>query len=117
MSKKAYIPATILNRVFNSFDGCVACGSREATECGHLVAEARGGAMVPENFVRLCGACNRTQGTASVAFAAYAPAIPFSMSYGDALTLISTRRAYWAKYCRAARGQTRVKPYRPIDTE
>lgn len=105
MSKKARIPAAIRNEVFARFDCCAACGTWDADECGHIVAEANGGAMVVENFVRLCGRCNRLQGTATVAFRAYA-------AYSESPAEITTRRAYWAKYCKAAAAGL-AKPYRP----
>ena len=104
MSKKARIPAAIRNTIFARHACCVACGTWDADECGHIVAEANGGAMVVENFIRLCGACNRLQGTASVKIAAYA-------TYTEAPALITSRRAHWAKYCRAAH-ITGIKPYR-----
>ncbi len=106
MAKKARIPAEIKNYVFATFDACAACGTWDAEECGHLVAESNGGAMVKENFVRICGWCNRTQGNVNVAFDAYA-------RYSEAPATIKTRRAYWAKYCKAARGAMEIKPYRP----
>lgn len=106
MSKKAKIPARIRNAVFARFDCCAACGTWDARECGHIIAEANGGAMVVENFVRLCDVCNKTQSTANVAFRAYAP-------YSESRAEIESRRAYWAKYCRAAAAGI-AKPYRPI---
>ena len=105
MSKKARIPAAIRASIFARFTCCAACGTWDADECGHLAAEANGGAMTADNFVRLCGACNRTQGTASVRFAAYA-------TYSESPAEIRTRRAYWAKYCSFARS-IKVKPYNP----
>jgi 5-methylcytosine-specific restriction endonuclease McrA len=113
MSNKARIPAKIRNAVFARFDCCAACGDRQADECGHLIAEAKGGAMVVENFVRLCGRCNRLQGVATVAFRAYAKAPALDLSYGEALALIESRRAYWARYCKAAAAGI-AKPYRPL---
>ena len=104
MTTKARIPASIRTATFARFDCCAACGTWDADECGHLIAEANGGAMVAENFVRLCGRCNRLQGVATVAFAAYA-------AYTESRATIESRRAHWAKYCKAA---AIAKPYRPI---
>ena len=73
MAKKSRIPAKIRNEVFARFNCCAACGTWDAREAGHLVSEANGGAMVLENFVRLCDVCNKVQGTANVVFRAYAP--------------------------------------------
>jgi HNH endonuclease len=103
---KARIPAAIKAHVFASFDCCAACGTWDADECGHLVAESKGGAMVKENFVRLCGSCNRMQGTAQVVFAAYA-------AYTESPAMITSRRAYWARYVKAAAVGI-AKPYKPV---
>lgn len=106
MAKKQVIPADIRAHVMQSFDCCAACGSWDSKDCGHLIAESNGGAMVKENFVRLCNNCNGVQGSASVVFKAFAP-------YTIEPALIISRRAYWAKYCRAARGSHKIKPYQP----
>jgi len=103
MSKKAAIPAAIRNEVFARFSCCAACGTWDADECGHIVAESNGGAMVVDNFVRLCGSCNRVQANRSVVFAAYA-------AYTEEPALIRSRRAYWAKYLGAVKI---AKPYKP----
>ena len=87
MTKKAAIPAAIKRHVAASFTCCAACGTWDADECGHLISEANGGAMVPENFVRLCGRCNRVQGKANVAFRGYA-------AYTESRTEIENSRAY-----------------------
>jgi len=104
MTTKARIPASIRTATFARFDCCAACGTWDADECGHLIAEANGGAMVEENFVRLCGRCNRLQGKVNVAFAAFA-------TYTESRATIESRRAYWARYCKSA---AIAKPYRPL---
>lgn len=111
--RKAAIPASIRQHVMTTFAGCVACGSRDAAHCGHIVPESRGGAMVESNFVRLCEACNTTQGNVHVRFAAFAEPVSLDLTYGEAIAQITTARAYWAAYCRAARGSLKVKPYKP----
>jgi hypothetical protein len=113
MAKKSRIPAKIRNEVFARFNCCAACGTWDAREAGHLVSEANGGAMVLENFVRLCDVCNKVQGTANVVFKAYAAPIANDVPYGDAIALTNSRRAYWAKYCKAAAAGI-AKPYRPV---
>ena len=107
MAKKEHIPAEIRAHIEAKFDCCVACGTWDADNAAHMVAESNGGAMVKENFVRLCGVCNRIQAQASVAFAGFAP---YTL---EPATIIS-RRAYWAKYCGAARGKAKIKPYKPL---
>lgn len=106
MSKKASIPAAIRAHVMATYDCCVACGTWDADECGHIVAESTGGAMVASNFVRLCGSCNRVQGNVSVVFAEFA-------EYTESRALVVSRRAYWSRYCSAARGTAKIKGYRP----
>ena len=101
---KARIPAAIKAAVFARFDCCAACGTWDADECGHIVAESKGGAMSLDNFVRLCGSCNRKQANRSVAFAAFA-------TLTESRALVQTRRAYWEKYVGASKI---AKPYRPV---
>lgn len=108
MSKKATIPAATKAQVFAANNCCVACGTWDADECGHLVAEANGGTVDASNLVRLCGSCNRVQATANVAFAEFA-----TLTLEPALVI--SRRAYWAKYTSAARGSARIKAYRPVN--
>lgn len=115
MSKKAAIPASIKAHVMATFPACVACGSREANHCGHIVPESKGGAMVKENFVRLCEFCNTTQGAVHVRFKAFAKPISLDVTYGEAIATIQTNRAYWARYCSAARGVVKLNPYDPRD--
>jgi hypothetical protein len=112
-TRKSAIPVSIRQHVMTAYAGCVACGSRDANHCGHIVPESKGGAMVESNFVRLCETCNTTQGAVHVRFAAFAAPISLDLSYGEALAQITTARAYWAAYCRAARGTNKIKPYQP----
>ena len=104
MTKKARIPAAIRNAVFARHNCCAACGQWDADECGHIVAESNGGAMVAENFVRLCGNCNRKQNNKTVTFLAFA-------TYTIDPPLIQMRRARWAKYLGAVKIS---KGYRPL---
>lgn len=103
---KARITSEIKAYVMSTFNCCVACGTWDADECGHIIAESKGGAMVKENFVRLCGSCNRMQGTATVKFKAYA-------TYTESPATIRTNRAYWAKYVKAAAAGI-AKPWCPV---
>lgn len=103
---KARIPAPVRAEVMARFSCCAACGTWDADEVGHLVAESNGGTLDLNNLVRLCGNCNRVQHTAQVSFAAYA-------EYTIEPAVITSRRAYWFKYCGAARGTARIKAYRP----
>ena len=123
MATKAHIPAHIKAYVMTRFTCCVACGTWDAKACGHIVAESKGGAMVEENFVRLCYDCNLLQGTSPAEFIGHA-------TYTESRALCETRRAQWATYCKDARnyiaqqekvesGKSKVngykwpKPYKP----
>ena len=68
MFKKARIPAALRNAVMAKNDCCVACGTWDAEECGHLISEVNGGPMILENLVRMCGHCNRRLHDKNVAF-------------------------------------------------
>lgn len=99
---------------------CVACGTWDARECGHIVSEAEGGKAIADNLVRLCDVCNTAQGSVSVAFAAYA-------EYSESRAAIETGRAQWQAYitrqkawtqaqARVKAGTLKVNPYgnRPL---
>lgn len=115
-TRKAYIPADVRADVMYNFSCCAACGTPDANECGHILAEVAGGLPTLDNLVRLCGHCNRKQGTATVAFKVYARQPDARMPFGEAIDLINRRRNAWAKYCGAARakGVGAVKPYQPL---
>lgn len=100
---KAYVPTNIRKEVFERFDCCAACGTWDADQCGHIVAESNGGEMSANNMMRLCGSCNQAQGTATVIIASYATRTESSV------TIIAQRKA-WAKYCGHAKTM-KVKAY------
>lgn len=105
-SKKARIPAATRAMVMAASTHCVACGTWDADECGHIVSEFCGGTVELSNLVRLCGSCNRVMFTASVSFAAFA-------TYTESPALIRSRRAYWSRYIGACQVKG-VKPYKPL---
>jgi len=112
-TRKAYIPAHVRADVMYNFSCCAACGTPDANECGHILAEVVGGLPTVDNLVRLCGHCNRKQGTATVAFKVYARQPDTTMPFGEAIDLINRRRNAWAKYCAAAHAGI-AKPYKPL---
>ena len=105
-AKKARIPAATRALVMVSSNCCVACGTWDADDCGHLVAESNGGSVEASNLVRLCRFCNSVQFTSSVSFGAFA-------TYTESPALIRSRRAYWTRYCAASQVKG-VKPYKPL---
>lgn len=116
MSKKEKIDPTTRAIVLARHGGCVVCGDRRANECGHIIAEANGGAATEGNLLRMCGYCNRKQGTKTVAFASYAKPIALSATYGEVLATLDSRQAAWVAYL--ARGTNGTlgrleKPFRP----
>jgi 3-methyladenine DNA glycosylase AlkD len=67
--KKQTIPPTIKEQVWQNEFGkftalCACCKYREITpwnfECGHILAESKGGLTVPENMKPICTPCNRS---------------------------------------------------------
>ncbi len=116
MTKKAAIAPATRAIVLARHAGCVVCGDRRANECGHIIAEANGGAATEGNLLRMCGSCNRVQGKKNVAFAAYAKPISLTATYGEALATLDSRQAAWAAYLqRAEHGSLGriAKPFRP----
>ena len=105
-NKKARIPAATRALVTARHTCCVACGTWDASDMGHLIAESRGGSIESDNLVLMCHSCNTKQADANVVFGAFA-------SYTETPALIISRRAYWARYCSAARGTAKLKPYKP----
>ena len=106
MSKKS-IPESLRQLVFAAQDCCVACGTWDAWEADHVIPESLGGATTLSNLVRKCDVCNKTKANAIVKFADFA-------TYTESREMIEARRAYYQKYCRAARGKTKIKPYKPL---
>jgi 5-methylcytosine-specific restriction endonuclease McrA len=72
-TKRKSIPRAVRDRVWNeafgekSGVGMCSCCCRELTqqsfECGHVIAQARGGEDTPANMRPLCRACNRSMST------------------------------------------------------
>jgi len=102
-TSKAYVPASIRKEIFARFDCCAACGTWDADQVGHIVAEANGGEMSANNMMRLCGSCNQAQGTATVIIGTYA-------TRTESPSTILPRRKAWSKYCAAAKSM-KVKAY------
>lgn len=73
-NKKATIYKSLRTRVWNDHFGIttgealcwVGCGNKISQlnfECGHIIAEVKGGATIPSNLHPICGPCNRSMGT------------------------------------------------------
>ena len=72
--KKKAIPATIKKLVWNTHIGedtgkakCLCCKTTDITQlsfnCGHIIAEARGGELIVSNLKPICQNCNSSMGT------------------------------------------------------
>ena len=107
MSTKVKIPMSIKTAVKAKFNCCAACGTWDADNVGHIIAESKGGTLAMENLILLCGNCNQVQSNINIQFAAFA-------EYAIEPTVIIARRKYWEKYCGAARNGLAVKPYKPL---
>jgi hypothetical protein len=110
MTKKAIIDPATRAIVLARHNCCVVCGTWDADECGHIIAEANGGDATEGNLVRMCGRCNRVQGKKNVAFRGFA-------SYTIKPAVVMSRRAAWAAYLQ--RGEhgligRMAKPFRPV---
>jgi len=109
MTKKAAIAPATRAIVLARHNCCVVCGTWDADECGHIIAEANGGEATESNLLRMCGRCNRVQGKKNVAFRAFA-------SYTLEPAVVMSRRAAWAAYLqRAEHGSLgrMAQPFRP----
>jgi 5-methylcytosine-specific restriction endonuclease McrA len=74
IKKKKYIPATIKRLVWNTHIGeqigktkCMCCNVTDITQlsfnCGHIIAESKGGATIVSNLKPICQNCNSSMGT------------------------------------------------------
>ena len=72
--KKEKIPSVLRELVWNTYIGegegkglCYACGKEKLTpfefECGHIIAESKGGETNLNNLRPVCTKCNRSIGT------------------------------------------------------
>ncbi len=105
---KAKISDKIKNTVRATYAGCVCCGQWDSRDCGHLIAESRGGSLDLSNLRLMCSFCNTSAGAgnANLEFAKYA-----TPNDGQR-AIVETNRAAWVAYANAARnfweGQDRV---------
>jgi hypothetical protein len=71
--KKLTIPKVLRIKVWNTYIGenigktkCLCCNEIDITqsifECGHIIAEAKGGKTVLENLMPICSTCNKSMG-------------------------------------------------------
>jgi len=74
IKKKETIPKIVKNNVWHTYIGrsitececLLGCGdmiSQIHFDCGHVVAEAKGGKVTVENLRPICGTCNKSMGT------------------------------------------------------
>ena len=73
-TKKKSIPATLKRKVWNKYIGeeigkakCLCCKLTEITQlsfnCGHIIAESKGGELKMDNLKPICQSCNSSMGT------------------------------------------------------
>lgn len=71
--RKAYIPKTLKKKIWEKHIGkhvgstlCSVCSNNEITQmdfhCGHIIAEADGGATNEHNLIPICASCNLSMG-------------------------------------------------------
>lgn len=72
--RKATIPKAVRDKVWDRYIGiekgiskCICCRTQQIAqnnfECGHVVAEAKGGGVTVANLRPICSLCNRSMGT------------------------------------------------------
>ena len=116
MSKKSCIPASVKLAVRDARNCCAACGTPDAFDCGHIVAEKRGGSLALSNLILMCDRCNGALSSANVAFGCTA-------AYTENWSQIQANRAaffkyadaaklYWAAQDKVAAGEIASNPYR-----
>ena len=105
MTKKAHINTATRTTVIARDGHCVTCGTWDARDMGHIVAECNGGSNEADNLVLMCNCCNTTLGSATLQIETRAP-------YREARADIEKARVGFAKWARSARGAKRIKPYR-----
>lgn len=92
-AKKASISRNTKLKVRAAYDGCVCCGTYDAFDTGHVIAEARGGSLAMSNLRLMCDRCNGALRSANAEFARYA-----TPNDGQR-AIVETNRAAWFSYC------------------
>jgi hypothetical protein len=116
MAKKEKISAALKLAVRDARNCCAACGTPDAFDCGHIVAETRGGKAELSNLILMCDRCNGALNHANFEFIATA-------NYTESWTVIQHNRAaffayadkaklYWAAQDKLAKGEINSNPYR-----
>lgn len=90
---KLTISRKIKDTVRSDYAGCVCCGTWDAFDTGHVVAEARGGSLDLVNLRLMCDRCNGALRSANAEFAGYA-----TPNEGQR-AVVETNRAAWFAYC------------------
>ena len=93
---KLTVTRKIKTSVRAAYSACVCCGTWDAFDTGHMVAEARGGSLDLINLRLMCDRCNGALRSGNAEFARYA-----EPNDGDRPT-VETNRASWFAYCDAA---------------
>jgi hypothetical protein len=93
---KQKISRKIKIEVRATYAGCVCCGTWDAFDTGHVIAETRGGSLDMVNLRKMCDRCNGALRSANAEFARYAT------PNDGARAAVETNRAAWFAYCDAA---------------
>jgi hypothetical protein len=94
---KAKISDKIKTAIRATYAGCVCCGQWDSRDCGHVIAESRGGSLDLSNLRLMCSFCNTAAGNANLEFAQYAT------PNDGARAVVETNRAAWVDYANAAK--------------
>jgi hypothetical protein len=96
MARKQNISRKLKLEVRSAYAGCVCCGTWDARDTGHVIAEARGGSLDISNLRLMCSYCNGALRSANAEFSAYAT------PNDGTRAIVETNRAAWINYCNAA---------------
>lgn len=116
MARKEKISNKVKLAVRDARNCCAACGTPDAFDCGHIVAEKRGGKAELANLILMCDRCNGALGHANFEFNSTA-------AYTESWAQIQANRAAFFKYADAAKlywdaqdkiikGEIKTNPYR-----
>lgn len=116
MARKTTISSKVKLAVRDARNCCATCGTPDAFDCGHIVAEKRGGKAELENLILMCDRCNGALSHANFEFVGTA-------AYTESWSQIQANRAAFFKYADAAKlywaaqdkmdaGEIATNPYR-----
>lgn len=103
MAKKQYISKDIREAIKLRDCVCQACGTNDAREMGHIVAESNFGGIEFENLMLLCDICNTAQGNVTVNIIKAATQLSGELSRDYTDNCRDYNRKLWVTYIKRAK--------------